>query len=85
MTIEEMEQLERDLRQLLFPGRHSQKTDKRYAGMVTRQLRLLRAHGLIKKIPHSNRYQLTQRGRMLITAVLAARDADMLALTKLAA
>jgi len=75
----------RDLRQLLFPGRHSQKTDKRYAGMVTRQLRLLRAHGLIKKIPHSNRYQLTQRGRMLITAVLAARDADMLALTKLAA
>ena len=53
--------------------------------MLTRQLRLLRAHGLIKKIPRSHRYQLTQRGRMLITALLAARDADVHALTKLAA
>jgi len=75
----------RDLRQLLFPGRHSGQRAKRQAGMVTRQLRLLRAHGIIKKVPRSHRYQLTERGRMMITALLAARDADVAALTKLAA
>jgi hypothetical protein len=75
----------RDLRQLLFPGRHTQKLAKRHASMITRQLRLLRAHGLIKKITGTHRYQLSKRGRLVVTALLAARDADVHALTKLAA
>lgn len=75
----------RDLRQLLFPGRHTDKTTKRHAGFITRQLRLLRVHGLIKKVTGSHRYQLSERGRLVITALLAARDADVHALTKLAA
>ena len=75
----------RDLRQLLFPRCHSEKLAKRYASMITRQLRLLRAHGLIKKIAGTHRYQLSKRARLVVTALLAARDADVHALTKLAA
>lgn len=75
----------RDLRQLLFPGRHTSMQMKRQAGIITRQLRLLRAHGLIKKITGSHRYHLSKLGRRIITALLAAREADIEALTKLAA
>jgi DNA-binding HxlR family transcriptional regulator len=52
---------------------------------VTRQLALLRAHGLIKKVSGTHRWQVTQRGRRLITALLAARQADVVQLTQLAA
>ena len=44
---------------------------------VSRKLRLLRAHGLIKKIPGSHRYLLTVEGRKLITLLMAARKADI--------
>lgn len=44
---------------------------------VTRKLRLLRAHGLIQKIPKTHRYQVTARGRALIHVVLAATAASV--------
>ena len=49
---------------------------RRRSGAVTRKLRLLRAHGLIKKVPKTNRYVLTDRGREIITTLLAARSAN---------
>jgi len=52
---------------------------------VTRKLRLLRAHHLIKKVSHTHRYVLTNDGRNIITALLAARQADVDKLTSLAA
>jgi hypothetical protein len=67
----------RDLRPLLFGTR---KTDvqeaKRQSAAVTRQLRLLRAHGLIHKVAHTHRYVLSDHGRKVITALLALRQAD---------
>lgn len=49
---------------------------QRRSGQVTRQLRLLRAHGLLKKIPKTHRYQVTDRGRIILTALNAARHAS---------
>jgi hypothetical protein len=46
---------------------------RRRAGRVTRQLRLLRAHGLLQKVGKTHRYQVTTRGREIITAILCAR------------
>jgi hypothetical protein len=43
---------------------------------VTRLLTLLRAHGLIAKVPKTHRYQVTERGRASIVALLAARQAN---------
>ncbi|MEK7675098.1 MAG: hypothetical protein AAB676_04585, partial [Verrucomicrobiota bacterium] len=37
-----------------------------------RKLRLLRAHGLIRKVPHTHRYLVTQSGRAVLTALVAA-------------
>jgi predicted transcriptional regulator len=58
---------------------------KRLAGKVTRQIRLLRAHGLIKKIPKTHRYQLTQSGNQIINAILNAQNANVKKLSKMAA
>ncbi len=49
---------------------------QRRSARVSRQLRLLRAHGLLKKVPKTHRYQVTDRGRILLTALQAARHAS---------
>jgi hypothetical protein len=48
-------------------------------------LRLLRAHGVIKKISKTHRYQLTDHGRTLVTAMTSALAASTAQLTKIAA
>jgi hypothetical protein len=75
----------RDLQSLIYTGTKVAATEqRRRSGAVTRKLRLLRAHGLIKKIPHTHRYQLTDQGRTTITALLAARQANTSQLLKAA-
>jgi hypothetical protein len=73
----------RDLRRLLFGERPvALKEARRQSSKVTRQFRLLRAHGLIRKVPKTHRYVLSGTGRTAITALLAARQADAATLTK---
>jgi hypothetical protein len=52
---------------------------------VGRRLRLLRAHGIIRKIPRTHCYTFTEQGRNLATALIAAQQADTQKLTALAA
>jgi len=52
---------------------------------VTRKLALLRAHHLIRKVSHTHRYQLTEAGRIAVTALISARNANTQELTKMAA
>lgn len=58
---------------------------RRRSARVTRLLRLLRAHGVLQKVPKSHRYRVTAAGRVVITAVLAARNAATEQLVALAA
>ena len=44
---------------------------------ISRMLRLLHAHHLIRKVPGTHRYQVTEAGRQIITAVLAASNATV--------
>ena len=67
----------RDIVGHLFPGSCNEPKRRQARGKVTRLLRLLRAHGLIKKVSHTHRYQVTDRGRRIIAAVLAAREASV--------
>lgn len=56
------------------------------AGAVgVKELALLRAHHMIRKIPHTHRYHLTDAGRIAVTALLTARRVSTQELTKLAA
>jgi hypothetical protein len=45
---------------------------RRRSAWVSRKLRLLRAHGLIRKIPGTYRYQLSENGRKAVGALLTA-------------
>ncbi len=78
----------RDVRRHLYTTTTTTTTDpreqKRRSAATTRKLRLLRSHGLIKKVPRTHRYVLTDRGREIITTLLAARSADAAALLKAA-
>jgi len=68
----------RDLRGLLFPKRTTEETEqRRQSAAVTRKLRLLRAHGLIHKVPKTHRYQLSPHGRQVINALLTARQSSI--------
>jgi hypothetical protein len=61
------------------------KTDKQLAGYVTRMIRLLRDHGLLRKYPKQNRYQLNTQGRQFTNTIHAVLSADLKALLKTAA
>jgi DNA-binding HxlR family transcriptional regulator len=50
---------------------------RRLAATITRQLRLLRAHGVVQKISKTHRYKLTPRGQLLTAALFAAREATL--------
>ncbi len=72
----------RDLRAILYGEKPSDKREfRRQSAAVTRKLRLLRAHRLIRKVPRTHRYQLSPSGRIAITALLSARAADTAKLT----
>jgi hypothetical protein len=74
-----------DLQKALFaPVSEDPKEQRRRSGQVTRKLRLLRAHGLIRKLPRTHRYQVTDKGRQVIAALAAARNAGIAQLLKAA-
>ena len=78
----------RDIKQQLFgdqarPTRT--KVGRRQSGKVTRLLNLLKSHHLIKKVSHTHRYVHTDKGRIIITAILAAQNASTKRLAELAA
>jgi hypothetical protein len=67
----------RDVRKCLYAKPTADpREQKSRSSAITRKLRLLRAHGLIKKVPKTHRYTVTDRGREIITTLLAARSAD---------
>jgi hypothetical protein len=75
----------KDLQAMLFGVPAAEAVEaRRRSGQVTRQLWLLRAHGLIRKVPKTHRYLVTDKGRNLITALQAAREADVTKLAKAA-
>ena len=61
----------RDLRLALFGATDDKTLQRRQAGQISRRLALLRAHGLIKKIPRTQRYQLTTFATQALPALLA--------------
>jgi hypothetical protein len=76
-----------DLRALLYENQASitAAEQRRQSSAVGRKLKLLQAHGLIKKIAKTHRYQLTEQGRTTLTALQHARQANTRQLVALAA
>jgi hypothetical protein len=75
----------RDLRRLLHPREGTAHQERQRAAAITRKLALLRAHGILRKVPGTHRYQVTTNGRRILTALIAARQADVDQLTQMSA
>ena len=57
------------------------RTEKQLSAKISRHLRLLRVHGIIRKLPNQNRYQVSLKGARLIkllSAMLAASIEEFL-------
>ena len=69
----------RDIRHQIHhtPTSASVRDVRRAAAKTSRQLRLLRAHGVIKKIPKTHRYRLTNHGHLMAAALFAVREATL--------
>jgi hypothetical protein len=64
----------RDLQAVLFPTQAKNLSEqRRRTAHVSRLLHLLRAHGLLAKIPHAHRYRVTTKGEALMSAAIYAR------------
>lgn len=74
----------RDLRAILYAEAANPAERRRHAAAVTRQIRMLRAHGLIKKVPTTHRYVLTDRGTKTIGALMTVRQVPATKLTQIA-
>ena len=75
----------RDLRAILHPEMNDPTLLRRQSGAITRQIRLLRAHGLISKVSKTHRYQVTAQGQLVIAALLQAQQASPTKLRQIAA
>jgi hypothetical protein len=61
------------------------RTDKQLSARISRYLRLLRDHGIIRKLPGQNKYQLTTKGIKLANILNAFLAASTQELMKMAA
>jgi hypothetical protein len=63
----------RDLQKLLYATpAASPEEQRRRSAAVSRKLRMLRAHSILHKVPHTHRYQVAPEARTMLAAVLTA-------------
>jgi hypothetical protein len=68
----------RDLREALCPSPPNDSAQRRRAAAhTTRQLRLLRAHGLIYRVRRTHYYRPTQKGQLIMNTALKFRQTDI--------
>jgi hypothetical protein len=74
------------LRQILSEAHFGAgRSEKQLSAKISRHFRLLRAHGIIRKLPKQNRYQLTTKGVKLVNLLNAILSASTEQLMKMAA
>jgi len=67
----------RDVRMALHGSGKDKAEQRKQAAAITRQLALLKAHGIIHRVQKTHRYHLSAAGKRITTALLAAQDADV--------
>jgi len=75
-----------DIAARLYPGPRADRRERaRITSRVSYRLRLLRTHGLIRKVKGQRRYHVTPKGRKIASALLVAQTATLQQLNALAA
>jgi hypothetical protein len=74
----------RDLQQMLYSDETTTPVElRRRSAVISRKLRMLRAHGLIHKVPKTHRYQVSNTQRSAIIAVLTTATTTLHQLNQL--
>jgi hypothetical protein len=75
----------RDLQPILY-GDQTEATSERWkrSARISRKLRMLRAHGIVRKVPRTHRYHVTDTGRAILVAVLTAARTSVHQINQLA-
>lgn len=74
----------RDLQRLLYNTEADSPDERRQrSAAIGRKLRLLRAHGLIQKVPRTHRYQIQSAARAILVAVLTTARTSVNQLNRL--
>ena len=67
-----------DLQKLLYGREAKDRQEHRQrSAAISRRLRLLRAHGLIRKVGRTHRYRVTDLGRQILPAIMATRKVTL--------
>lgn len=74
-----------DMLNAVYPEAQSKQEKRKAAARISYRIRLLRAHGLIAKLPKARRYRITPKGRQIASAVLLAQRVTVQQLAKAAA
>lgn len=75
----------RDIQKLVFgTGALSDKERSQRSAMISRRLRMLRAHGLIQKVNRTHRYLVPPQARAILAAVLTSAKTSVRQLNELA-
>jgi len=76
----------RDLQSLLYPTPPKTRAEQRKrSAAISRKLRMLRAHGLIRKRSRSHRYDVSRQGRLILNAILLAHRVTVQQINAIAA
>ena len=76
----------RDLVGYLFPETADEiEAKRRVSTRITHRLRMLRAHGIIRRVPHTFRYVMTDNGRQIATAIIHTQHIPITRISELAA
>lgn len=68
----------KDILEILNPGISSYPKEKRrMASRITRKIRMLRSHGIIRKVPKSHKYVFTKKGNKIIAAILGYQECTL--------
>jgi hypothetical protein len=73
-----------ELRMLMFPTPNSQKEKQQLMTKTTRLIGLMRAHGLIRKMPKTRLYRVTRKGQLVMTTSIMIRNSNLSRLEKAA-
>ena len=74
----------RDLQKFVYVTEAESPAERRRrSAAISRKLRLLRAHGLIQKVPRTHRYHVTDAGRAILLAVLTTARTSLHQLNQL--
>jgi hypothetical protein len=74
-----------DIRQAVFGKDGDKRLTRKRSGQISRKLALLRAHGLIRRVPRTRRWMLTDEGKSITTLLAATAHASVPTLLKNAA